>query len=67
MIDRIEFNVEQAAEFVQRAVVDTKKAVKYQSKARRVRCHSIARLKINNALKLSSLTIHPFCHIIIFQ
>ena len=37
MIDRIEYNVEQAAEFVQRAVVDTKKAVKYQSKARRVR------------------------------
>ena len=36
MIDRIEHNVENAAEFVQRAVVDTKKAVKYQSKARRV-------------------------------
>ena len=36
MIDRIEHNVEQAAEFVQKAVVDTKKAVKYQSKARRV-------------------------------
>jgi len=35
MIDRIEHNVENAAEFVQRAVVDTKKAVKYQSKARR--------------------------------
>ncbi|XP_047142517.1 syntaxin-1A isoform X1 [Hydra vulgaris] len=35
MIDRIEHNVEQAAEFVQKAVVDTKKAVKYQSKARR--------------------------------
>ena len=36
MIDRIEYNVEQAAEYVQRAVVDTKKAVRYQSKARRV-------------------------------
>ena len=36
MIDNIEHNVEQAAEYVQRAVVDTKKAVKYQSKARRV-------------------------------
>lgn len=35
MIDNIEHNVEQAAEYVQRAVVDTKKAVKYQSKARR--------------------------------
>ena len=37
MINRIEFNVEQAAEYVQAAVTDTKKAVKYQSKARRVR------------------------------
>ena len=37
MINRIEFNVEQAAEYVQSAVTDTKKAVKYQSKARRVR------------------------------
>jgi len=35
MIDRIEYNVENAAEYVQRAVVDTKKAVKYQSKARK--------------------------------
>ncbi|XP_057295038.1 syntaxin-like isoform X2 [Hydractinia symbiolongicarpus] len=35
MIDHIETNVEQAAEYVQRAVVDTKKAVRYQSKARR--------------------------------
>ena len=37
MIDRIEYNVEQASEFVQKAVKDTKRAVKYQSKARRVR------------------------------
>ena len=36
MINRIEYNVEQAAEYVQNAVSDTKKAVKYQSKARRV-------------------------------
>lgn len=36
MIDRIEYNVEQAAEYVQQAVVDTKKAVRYQSSARRV-------------------------------
>ena len=46
MIDRIEYNVENAAEYVQRAVVDTKKAVKYQSKARRV------------SAVLYSLTIH---------
>ena len=36
MIDRIEYNVEQAVDFVQAAKSDTKKAVKYQSKARRV-------------------------------
>uniref|UniRef100_A0A915JGA1 Uncoordinated protein 64 n=1 Tax=Romanomermis culicivorax TaxID=13658 RepID=A0A915JGA1_ROMCU len=35
MVDRIEFNVEHAKEFVDRAVADTKKAVQYQSKARR--------------------------------
>lgn len=35
MIDRIEYNVEHAVEYVQQAVVDTKKAVRYQSKARR--------------------------------
>ena len=36
MIDRIEYNVDQAVDFVQSAKSDTKKAVKYQSKARRV-------------------------------
>lgn len=36
MIDRIEYNVEHAVDYVERAVSDTKKAVKYQSKARRV-------------------------------
>ncbi|MGH0179152.1 UNVERIFIED_CONTAM: hypothetical protein FKN15_000614 [Acipenser sinensis] len=36
MIDRIEYNVDHSVDFVERAVSDTKKAVKYQSKARRV-------------------------------
>ena len=36
MIDRIEYNVEQAVDYVETAKMDTKKAVKYQSKARRV-------------------------------
>ncbi len=36
MIDRIEFNVEQSVDYVETAVADTKKAVQYQSKARRV-------------------------------
>ncbi|XP_027730446.1 syntaxin-1B [Vombatus ursinus] len=37
MIDRIEYNVEHSVDYVERAVSDTKKAVKYQSKARRGR------------------------------
>lgn len=40
MIDRIEYNVEQAVDYIETAKMDTKKAVKYQSKARRV-CKSI--------------------------
>ena len=36
MIDRIEYNVEQSVDYIETAKSDTKKAVKYQSKARRV-------------------------------
>lgn len=36
MIDRIEYHVEHAVDYVQTAMQDTKKALKYQSKARRV-------------------------------
>ena len=32
MIDRVEYNVEHSVDYVERAVSDTKKAVKYQSK-----------------------------------
>lgn len=39
MINRIEYNVEQAAEYVVTAVKDINKAVRYQSKARRVSNH----------------------------
>ena len=35
MIDRIEYHVEHAVDYVQTATQDTKKALKYQSKARR--------------------------------
>uniref|UniRef100_A0AC35UCM0 t-SNARE coiled-coil homology domain-containing protein n=1 Tax=Rhabditophanes sp. KR3021 TaxID=114890 RepID=A0AC35UCM0_9BILA len=35
MVDRIEYNVEHAKEFVDRAVADTKKAVQFQNKAKR--------------------------------
>merc|ERR1740123_1410463 len=37
MIDRIEDHVEHAVDYVQTATQDTKKALKYQSKARRKR------------------------------
>ena len=40
MIDRIEYNVTNAVEYVEKAKGDTKKAVSYQSKARRV-SHSV--------------------------
>merc|ERR1712241_21021 len=36
MIDRIEYHVEHAVDYVQTATQDTKKALKYQSKARRI-------------------------------
>ena len=36
MIDRIEYHVEHAVDYVQTATQDTKKALKYQSKAIRV-------------------------------
>lgn len=39
MIDRIEYHVEHAMDYVQTATQDTKKALKYQSKARRVSWH----------------------------
>merc|ERR1712062_98266 len=35
MIDRVGYNIEHSVEFVSRAVADTKKAVKFQSEARR--------------------------------
>jgi len=38
MIDRIEYHVEHAVDYVQTATQDTKKALKYQSKARRMSC-----------------------------
>lgn len=36
MIDRIEYHVEHAVDYVQTATQDTKKALRYQSRARRV-------------------------------
>lgn len=54
MIDRIEYNVEHSVDYVERAVSDTKKAVKYQSQARKVsRKHRHG----NARLALAALTL----------
>jgi len=42
MMDRIEFNVEKSVDYVDTAVADTKKALEYQSKARRKKLMIIA-------------------------
>ena len=57
MIDRIEFNVEQAVDYVETAKMDTKKAVKYQSKARRV---SLTLFPSNFLHFFFILTFYPF-------
>lgn len=56
MIDRIEYHVEHAVDYVQTATQDTKKALKYQSKARRVS-------SVPTTLPSQSFffTIHFFC------
>jgi len=46
MIDRIEYHVEHAVDYVQTATQDTKKALKYQSKARRKKILLIVGLSI---------------------
>ena len=43
MIDRIEYHVEHAVDYVQTATQDTKKALKYQSKARRVSIFALSK------------------------
>jgi syntaxin 1A len=58
MVDRIEYNVEHAKEFVDRAVADTKKAVQYQSKARRKKICIILVLAFAIALLFTFLIIY---------
>uniref|UniRef100_A0A3Q2KJY7 Syntaxin-1B n=2 Tax=Amniota TaxID=32524 RepID=A0A3Q2KJY7_HORSE len=69
MIDRIEYNVEHSVDYVERAVSDTKKAVKYQSKARRRRTQMMTttrRRKMRKMRKLRSWTSccsrSPMCY-----
>lgn len=59
MIDRIEYHVEHAMDYVQTATQDTKKALKYQSKARRV--SEDQRIDLANAFPLFfCLSLHDF-------
>ncbi len=50
MIDRIEYNVEQAVDYIETAKMDTKKAVKYQSKARRVSTNTNTQCKGDHSI-----------------
>lgn len=64
MIDRIEYHVEHAVDYVQAATQDTKKALKYQSKARRVSqfLHLILRCYSYFAFNFLCL-ISPYFHV----
>lgn len=61
MIDRIEYHVEHAVDYVQTATQDTKKALKYQSKARRVSLSPISRESIRVPFASNrSVSVTPF-------
>ncbi|XP_021927511.1 syntaxin-1A isoform X6 [Zootermopsis nevadensis] len=57
MIDRIEYHVEHAVDYVQTATQDTKKALKYQSKARRKKILIIICLLIVLAILIIVLAV----------
>ncbi|XP_021943558.1 syntaxin-1A isoform X1 [Folsomia candida] len=64
MIDRIEYHVEHAVDYVQTATQDTKKALKYQSKARRKKiilalCVALVLVLLGVALSVSFLSPGP--------
>ena len=59
MVDRIEYNVVNAAEYVAQAKVETKKAAEYQSSARRVRVFYFP--------SLSSVGISVVHHAVLYQ
>lgn len=56
MIDRIEYNVDAAVDYIETAKADTKKAVKFQSKARRVS---------SSPAPVSSSSLHARCRPVI--
>lgn len=51
IIDRIEYNVDKSVDYVEDAVKETKQALKYQSKARRVSATSRTARKKQNSKK----------------
>lgn len=55
MIDRIEFNIQQSADYITAAKQDTKKAVKYQREARRVNAYYIKQSLLSVALGVQCL------------
>lgn len=67
MIDRIEYNVEHAVDYVQTATQDTKKALKYQSKARRVSRHPFAQFFLSIFHLYLDGTLRSFFHFAIFH
>lgn len=64
MIDRIEYNVEHSVDYVERAVSDTKKAVKYQNKAQRVSGSGRACRKWSDVFVVACVHVHPSCHLL---
>ena len=63
MIDRIEYHVEHAVDYVQTATQDTKKALKYQSKARRVSLKPVASGSWNKITKYKNNAVWMLLHI----
>ncbi|XP_026289776.1 syntaxin-1A isoform X4 [Frankliniella occidentalis] len=57
MIDRIEYHVEHAVDYVQTATQDTKKALKYQSKARRKKIFIIVCLVVSVIITIIVLAV----------
>uniref|UniRef100_A0A6M2DG26 Putative snare protein syntaxin 1 n=1 Tax=Xenopsylla cheopis TaxID=163159 RepID=A0A6M2DG26_XENCH len=57
MIDRIEYHVEHAVDYVQTATQDTKKALKYQSKARRKKIFIIICLVVTLIILIIVLSV----------
>lgn len=58
MIDRIEYHVEHAMDYVQTATQDTKKALKYQSKARRKKIFIVVCVAITLVILIVLLAVY---------